>query len=224
MKIAALFMIAAALSAQPISDEAIKKAIAFGQTFKSRSKFLEDGMKASKVQIASSMAKDGISKYVTFFTDFDAVASAAAQANQQMKPFSLNEAKTLPLTGLTYAHIELHARGDLPVRRLNKRFIQNSSHFVLKIGEDVLQPLSKEMSKAQDASWEMPIALFSWWQAGNVSLLTGGTLGMSGGRVEMEYVFRIPDEKAIGPAQAIIIDGDGKRHSEKIDLAKALKR
>ena len=82
------------------------KAIAYGSSFKSRLQYLDKGLKHQKVQLASAWAKDGMSKYVTFFTDYEAVAAAAAQAKQEMRDFTTEDAQKLSLTGMIFAHVE----------------------------------------------------------------------------------------------------------------------
>lgn len=202
----------------------LAKAIEYGSQFKSRRQFLEKGIRHNKIQLASAWAKDGISKYVTLFTDFEAVASAAAQARQEMRTFQISDATKLPLTGLVYAHVEIHGRGDLPVRKVARRYIRDAAHLVLQFGENTVQPLSKEFKGARDASLEIPVAVFAWWDSGNVSLLTGGALGISGAKVEMEFVFRLSLEQIKRRGSVILIDGDGNKHKEDVSFAEVLQR
>ncbi len=201
----------------------IQKAAAYGSQFKSRKQFLEKGLKDQKVQLASAWAKDGISKYVTLFTDFEAVAAASAQAQQEMRSFSPADARKLPLTGLVYGHVEIHGRGDIPVRKVRKRYVEQQAHLVFQFGEDIVQPLSKATKGVRDASPDLPVALFSWWDAGGVSLLTGGTLGWAGAKVEMEFVFRLTADQMRQKGTLILIDGDGNRHKEELDPSKVFK-
>jgi len=196
------------------------KAIARGSEFKSRVQYLEKGLKQNKVQLASAWAADGISKYVTFFTDFEAVAAAAAQAKQEMRTFTTEDALKLPLTGLVYAHVEIHGRGTLPVKKVKKRYVRNSAHLVIQYGEEVIQPLSKELTSFRDASVMSPIALFAWWDRGNVSLLTGGPLGFEGSKVELEFVFRLTPVQQKEKGRVILIDADGHRHQEDVDFSR----
>ena len=101
---------------------------------------------------------------------------------QQMRTLTESDVEKLPLTGLVYAHVEVHGRGDLPTRKVEKRYVRNAAHLVLQFGEEIIQPLSKELVSARDASVVAPVELFAWWQMGNVSLLTGGPLGFSGAK------------------------------------------
>lgn len=200
-----------------------KKAIEYGSQFASRKKFLERGLKSGRIQLASAWAVDGISKYVTFFTDFEAVASAAAQAKQEMRTFTVADAEKLPLTGLVYAHVEVHGRGMIPTRKVGSRYVRNSAHLVLQFGEDVVQPLSKEVKSARDASVVLPMALFTWWDVGNVGLLTGGPLGFDGAKAELEFVFSLLPGQMKKRGTVILIDADGNRHQEDVDFSKVFR-
>lgn len=220
MKVAHFMMLASACSAASLSHSDIDSAVKNGGQFKSRSKFLEAGLKANKVQLASLMAKDGISKYVTFFTDYEMVEAAAAEANQQMRVLGDDDIAKLPLTGLIYANVEVLGRGMLPIRKVEKRYSGASAHLVLKFGEDVVQPLSKERATVKDASLYLPIALYTWWQAGNVSILTGGQLGFDGVKSQMEFVFSLSPEQRMQRAEVILIDGDGNKHGKNVDFSK----
>jgi hypothetical protein len=200
-----------------------EKAIQYGAQFKSRKQFLERGLTSRKIQLASAWAADGISKYVTFFTDFEAVASAAAQAKQEMRTFTAADAQKLPLTGLVYAHVEVHGRGIIPTRKVGSRYVRNSAHLVVQFGEDVVQPLSKEMKGVRDASVVLPVALFTWWDLGNVCLLTGGPLGFYGAKAELEFVFSLSPDQMKKKGTIILIDADGNRHKEDVDFSEVFR-
>lgn len=199
------------------------KAIATGMSFKSRLKYLEAGTKDQRIQLASAWAKDGMSKYVTLFTDFEAIASAAAQANQEMRPFSVEDAKKMPLTGLVFAHVEVHARGSIPVKKLAKRYVQNAAHLVLEVDGKVIQPVKKELTRAVDASVQLPVGFYTFWQSTNVSLLTGGTLGIDGAKAEMEFAYSIDPAMRSKKGKVILIDADGNKHFEDVDFSKVLR-
>jgi hypothetical protein len=199
------------------------KAIAYGQSFKSRLQYLDKGLKDQKVQLASAWAKDGMSKYVTFFTDYEAVAAAAAQAKQEMREFTTEDAKKLPLSGLVFAHVEVHARGMIPVGKLSKRYVQNAAHLVLEVDGKVIQPLSKELKKVSDASVIIPVGFYTYWQANdNISILTGGPLGVEGAKAEMEFVFAMDPSIKTKKGKVILIDADGNKHQEDVDFGKIL--
>jgi hypothetical protein len=205
---------------QPTTNADIDKAIARGSEFKSRLQYLDKGLKRNKVQLASAWAMDGISKYVTFFTDFEAIASAAAQAKQEMRTFTSEDALKLPLTGLIYAHVEILGRGMLPVKKVERRYVKNAAHLVIQYDEEIVQPLSKELKSVSDASFIAPIALYTWWESKNVSLLTGGTLGWEGSKAELEFVFHLTPEQQKRKGKVILIDADGNRHQADVDFSK----
>ena len=57
------------------------------------------------------MAVDGISKYATFFNDWQALAAEAAAAHQQLRELRADEVQA---SGLLHAFVEVHARGAIP--------------------------------------------------------------------------------------------------------------
>jgi hypothetical protein len=212
-----------ALSSLYAQETDYSKAIAEGQSFKSRKQYLEKGLKDQKVQLASSFAKDGMSKYVTFFTDYEAVAAASAQARQEMRDFTVDDAKKLPLSGLIFAYVEIHARGMIPTAKLPKRYVENSAHLVLQIDGKVIQPLSKEVKKVSDASVVIPVGFYSYWQTNNFSILTGGPLGVEGAKAELEFVFAADPSIKTKKGKVILIDADGNRHQEDVDFGKVFR-
>jgi hypothetical protein len=198
------------------------RAIAFGKRFPSRVKFLEDGTKTNKVQLASAMAMDGISKYVTLFTDFDAVAAAAAQARQEMRDFTEADAAALHLSALVYANVAVHGRGAIPVKKVEKRFIQNPAHLVLQIDGAVVQPVSKGLKSAERSVTDLGVTSVSATRIGGVSLLTANRLGWEDNRAELEFAFELTPEQMKKRATIILIDGEGNRNQKDIDLSAVL--
>jgi hypothetical protein len=209
-----------ALSGVYAQEADYSKAIAYGQSFKSRLQYLDKGLKDKKVQLASAWAKDGMSKYVTFFTDYEAVAAAAAQAKQEMREFTAEDAKKLPLTGLIFAHVEVLARGMLPTKKLSKRYVQNAAHLVLEVDGKVIQPLRKELTKVSDASVMIPVGFYTYWQSNSFSLLTGGPLGVEGAKAEMEFAYSVDPSIRTKKGKVILIDAEGNKHQENVDFGK----
>jgi hypothetical protein len=209
-----------ALSGVYAQEADYSKAIAYGQSFKSRLQYLDKGLKDKKVQLASAWAKDGMSKYVTFFTDYEAVAAAAAQAKQEMREFTAEDAKKLPLTGLIFAHVEVLARGMLPTKKLSKRYVQNAAHLVLEVDGKVIQPLRKELTKVSDASVMIPVGFYTYWQSNSFSHLTGGPLGVEGAKAEMEFAYSVDPSIRTKKGKVILIDAEGNKHQENVDFGK----
>jgi hypothetical protein len=215
-------IIAITLASSSLFAQDYGKAVAEGQSFKSRVQYLEKGLKKQKIQLASAWAADGTSKYVTFFTDYDAVASAAAQAKQEMREFTVEDAKQLPLSGLTFAHVEIHARGAIPIMKMSKRYVQNMAHLVLEVDGKIIQPISKQVTSVADTSVVIPVAFYSYWQGHTVSILTGGTLGFDGAKVEMEFAYSLDPSIKTKTGKVILIDALGNKHEEKVDFSKVL--
>lgn len=217
------FWISASLLAQQttryVANEAqISKAVAYGESFPSRNRYLEGALKRNKFQIASAWSKDGISKYFIFFSDFDIIASAASEAKHEMRHLTKEDIQKLPLSGLVYVNVQLHARGTMPVRKLEKRFTRSNAHLVFEIDGRVIQPISKQLLSQNDASVEFPVALFTWWETKNISLVTGGTLGYDAQRVELEFAFSLAPDQMNKEATVILIDGDERQYKTVVNL------
>ena len=130
-----------AIAARPSLNEAqIKQAIAYGARFKTEDEFFKSGIKGVRIKLASAMAMDGISKYATFFDDWNVIAAKSAAANQQMR--ELNPIG-IQSKGLLHVIVEIHARGTIGNGKLSRRYGKERAHLVLKIGERVVQPLAK---------------------------------------------------------------------------------
>ena len=161
-----------------------------------------------------------MSKYVTFFTDYEAVAAAAAQVSQEMREFTADDAKMLPLSGLIFAYVEIQARGSIPTAKLPKRYVLNSAHLVLEVDGKVIQPLRKEVTKVTDTSVVVPVGFYSYWQSNSLSILTGGPLGIDGAKAELEFVFAADPSIKTKKGKVILIDADGNRHQQQVDFGR----
>src|SRR5690242_6123591 len=75
------------------ADSSILAAIRQGARFKSRANYLEDGTRDVTCTLSNIWSRDGITKEARFFSDFDVIAAAAADAQRQMRPFGLEDAK-----------------------------------------------------------------------------------------------------------------------------------
>jgi len=199
------------------------KAIAYGTSFKSRLQYLNKGLKDQRVQLASAWAKDGMSKYVTFFTDYEDDPPSAPKAHKQMPDYTTEDAKKLPLTGLIFAHVEVHARGMLPTRKLSKRYVQNAAHLVLEVDGKVIQPISKELTRVSDASVIVPVGFYTYWQSNNFSILTGGPLGVEGAKAEMEFAYSVDPSIKAKKGKVILIDAEGNKHQDDVDFSKVFR-
>jgi hypothetical protein len=179
----------------------IQAAIQEGGKYKTIDKFLEKGLRGKRVKLASAMAVDGISKYATFYSDWQAVAAEAAAANQQMRGLKPEQIES---NGMLHAFVEIHARGAIPTSKLNRRYREQRAHLVLKIGEKVIQPVEKNMIRKDDQGVGMIIA------------------GVPSGKITLEFAFDVLPEDLRAPVEVILIDGDGNRHQQKADLSGVL--
>jgi len=204
---------------QVASEAQIAKAVAYGESFPSRNKYLDGALKKNKFQIASAWSKDGISKYFIFFSDFDIIASAASQAKHEMRNLTTEDIQKLPLSGLIYVNVQLHARGTMPVHKLEKRFGHTNAHLVFEVDGQIVQPVSKQLVSQNEASVEFPVAVLTWWDTKHTSLVTGGTLGYEGERVELEFGFRLTPDQMNKKATVILIDGDERQYKTDVNLS-----
>src|SRR5580704_8537991 len=102
-----------------LTPQQVQAAIQEGSKYKTIDKFLEKGLKGTRIKLASAMATDGISKYATFFNDWQAVGAEAAAAHQQMRELKPDEVQS---NGLLHAFVEVHARGAIPASKMIRRY------------------------------------------------------------------------------------------------------
>jgi hypothetical protein len=179
----------------------IQNAIQEGSKYKTVDKFLEKGLRGRRVKMASAMAVDGISKYATFYNDWQAVAAEAAAANQQMREMKPEQIES---SGMLHAFVEIHARGAIPTSKLNRRYREQRAHLVLRIGEKIIQPVEKNMIRKSDQGVGMILA------------------GVPSGKITLDFAFDVLPQDLQAPIEVILIDGDGNRHQQKADLSGVL--
>jgi hypothetical protein len=209
----ALISVGMLVSAESPLD--IRSAISHGRKFKSRSRYIEKGMKTSRVFITEL---DGVAKMITFFDDYDIVAAAAAEATQKMLPFTVTDTQDLPLRGLVYARVSLIGT-YWAAYKVEARYVQHPAHLVLQFGNTVIQPVSKETTKDQSDSVELPVSVFAFWNTKHVSVLAQSPLAMVVRQAELEFVFQLSEVQKKATANVILIDGDGNHHQKRADLS-----
>jgi hypothetical protein len=175
----------------------IQAAIHEGSKYKTVDKFLEKGLKGKRVQLASAMAADGISKYATFYNDWQAVAAESTAAHQQMRELKPEDVQS---NGLLHAFVEIVGRGALGTSKMNRRYEGTRAHMVLKIGERIVQPSEKNMIKHSDQSVGAVIA------------------GVADKKITLNFDFDVSPADLESPIEVILIDGDGNKHQHKVDL------
>lgn len=202
--------ISPAVAQSPLSDDAVQRAIAEGMRYRTRGEYLERGTKGHACKIAGLFAMDGISKEIRFFTDYDIVASAAAAANAEMRSFTLADARQLPLTGLVLANVRMTARGMIPVRELQSKYVKNGVHLVLRVNDTLVQPIKKESASAETSGGEIA-TLYGYWGSNNIGLLTGVPLGFQKSEFQQEFVYPTHSDVLPRELTAFMIDSDGNR-------------
>lgn len=160
---------------------------------------------------------DGISKDVRVFTDFDIVAAAAAAANAEMRKFTIEDARKLPLHDVVFANVNMTARGLVPVQRLRNKYVDKGVHLVLQIADSIVQPISKESAKSSGSSSDLG-TLYQWYDLGGMSLLTGVPLGWSSQRFQQEFVFPVSGSAIPKDLTVFVIDHEGKRNKISCDF------
>ena len=197
----------------------INEALAFGNQWKSPNKFVEEALKPYRVQIASAWSKDSISKYVTFVTDWITVAAFATEAKRRMLPVTQADTERLPMEGLLNAVVELHGRGMMGASKLNGRWGGGSAHMVLKIGEEIVQPVAAKAMSEQSVEYQN--WMFVTKTFGGLGWTIGGPLpSYAEGKITLKFSFALNDRQSKENVSVILIDADGKQHDGKVDLAK----
>jgi hypothetical protein len=191
----------------PLSAEKIVEAITYEEQFNSKDDYLAHGLKGQKIKLASAMAMDGISKYVTFYGDWDAIAAYAADAKREMRPVTPEGIKS---TGLLHAFVEVAARGALPVSKLNRRYFGNHAHLVLKTEDGkTIQPIEKEMLTQMD-------------QTTGSTVVESLLIGYAAKKNTIEFSFNVSLQELNHVAEVILTDGDGHQHKAAAHLAGVL--
>jgi hypothetical protein len=214
----AIFLAQRVEAQKAIPDSVIDAAIRQGLQFKSRASYLEDGTRDVTCTLANIWSRDGITKEVRFFSDFDVIAAAAADAQRQMRPFGVEDAKKLPLTGLLHVNVQMTAHGLFPVKTLQQQYASKGVHTVLSIRDSVVQPLDATTVKS-DVDGETIGVLFNWYRIGNTSLITGTPLGFQNSHFEQEFAYAVAVATLPGKVKVFVIDSDGGKSEKECDVS-----
>jgi hypothetical protein len=218
----AILWAALVLATQPValSQDAVKDAVAFGARFKSADQFLDDGLKPYKFKIAGVMATDGTSKYVTLLTDWTTIAAASADAHRRLRSLTEEEFTKFPNSGLIQAIAEMHARGIVPVHRMQGRYGNGRTHLVLTFGETIVQPLDQRvMSDVSSPAYQLWV----------FTSTTFGSLGWAlvqpaGGwpeeKIVTNFTFSLSEQQRRSKGKLILIDGNGSKDDSDVDFGK----
>jgi hypothetical protein len=174
----------------------MQAAIQEGSKYKTVDQYLEKGLKGKKVKLDSAMARDGISKYATFYNDWQAIAAQAAAAHQQLRELKIDDVKS---DGLLHVFVEVVGRGEIGTLKMDRRYQNQRAHRVLQIGDRIVQPAEKSMIKET-----MQIA---------ETILLGPAR-----KITLDFAFDVVPDDLQHPVEVILIDGDGNKHEAKADL------
>jgi hypothetical protein len=195
-----------------LTPQQVQSAIQEGSKYRTLDQYLEKGFNAKplrwnkpgrrtpdveRIQLASNMSKDGISKYATFYNDWRAIAAESAAAHQQMRDLKPEDVQS---KGLLHAFVEVHGRGLVGEGRLDRRYGHERAHLVLKIGGRIIQPVDKSMIY-RSGDW-----------------VTTALLAPSG-KITLDFAFDVSPEDLQKPVEVILIDGDGNKHHKVADLS-----
>lgn len=205
------------------SDSVIASAIQKGQRYRSRQSYLEDGTRDVTCTLSNIWSRDGITKEVRFFSDFDVIAAAAADAQRQMRAFGLDEARKLPLTGLLHVNVQMTAHGLFPVKRLEDEYAAKGVHTVLAVGDSIVQPL-EATSVTSSTDHETIGVMFNWYRVGNTSLITGTPLGFHDSHFEQEFAYGIPSATLPEKVRVFVIKADGDKSEKECSVAGVVNR
>jgi len=222
----ACLMTASSVVAQNrFSAEELERFMALGKTYKNKTDYLHGALKNNRIQLASAMAADGISKYVTFFKDRDVVASLVADGNSNLHTVTADELQTIPKTGLLFANVELHARGLIPVNKLNKRYTDGRARLVLQIQDRYIEPVKDGFFPSAPKTG-CTQTFYLWSVFGNyrfgvatITPVTGSCEPVGPSKFSLEFAFVVSDEDMKKDAAVILLDGDGHKHSSNVKLS-----
>lgn len=185
-----------------LSPAQIQEAINYGSKFQTRDKFFEKGLKGVRVKFGPGvLGPGGMSRYVTFFDDWNWIGSEAAAARQQIREVSPSDFHP---TGMLHALLEVHASGGAGTSRLSRKYLDDRSHLVIRTGVRTIQPTAEKMLMRSDAP-------------GIADLLVG-----EGGKITVQFEFQVSTEDLKMPTSVILSDGDGKRFEAKVDISNLL--
>jgi hypothetical protein len=202
-----------------IQPSEIDTAIAIGSCYKTEMEYVAD------ISSQNTICKKEFC--YLFFSDFEIIAGAAARATQEMKQFTKSDVESLPLRGLTkvYVSVGKSVTGGLIGAIRDRNFVQHwaggNVHMVLKIGDQIMQPVSSSLNGVLGPTLTLPI--YAFWEAPpDPSLLAAGPLHTSDLQAYFEFSYDLTPEQQSSVCEIILINGQAKKHVDRIDLSQVL--
>lgn len=233
------FLFAAALSSfgailnlsaqQQFSIEELQQLASKGSGYRNKIEYLHGELNSNRVQLASAWAADGISKYVTFFSDKDVVCSLVAEGNANLHTVTVEELEAIPKTGLLFANVELHARGAVPIYKLNKRYTDGKAKLVLQINGSYVEPVKDGyFPSAPKTGCTQTFYLWSMFGTyrfgfGAITPLTISCDPVGPSKFSLEFGFQLSEVQMQQTATVILLDGARHQHRSRIDLSELRK-
>jgi hypothetical protein len=207
-------------------QDELARGIAVGKQFPTRKQLMADLEKKNKIELSSLWSKDGIQKDVIFYKDYHVVAMRVAEATQQLREVSENDLSKIPFTGLLFARLELHARGNFPIRHLNERFTDGSTHMVLQIDGANVQPATGQFfPKPEKQTCVGQYYSYSIFAIHNFAIGVGGPENVfwdctqRTDRFNLEFGFRLTPDQLRKQATIIVANSEGQRFVANVDLS-----
>jgi hypothetical protein len=148
-------------------------------------------------------AADGIRKDAVFFNDWQAIVAQAAAANHQVRELKPADVQS---KGLLHVFVEMQAKGGTVAELVR---YNEHCHFVLRIGDRVVQPVDKNANFRDGQSTEVFLVEHTSRQANPVG----------SPRITVSYSFDVSPQDLLSPVEMILVDADGNRITHEADLA-----
>jgi hypothetical protein len=222
----ALMGVCAGQSQSVFPRDEMAKGIAYGKQFATQKQLIEVGLKKNKIELSSYWSKDGIQKEVVFYKDYHVVAVRVAEATQQLREVSEKDLSNIPYTGLLFAHLELRARGTFPIRHLNQRFTDGSTHMVLQIDGANIQPAKEGFfPRPEKQTCVGQYYSYSIFAIHNFAIGVGGPDRVTWDctqrtdRFNLEFGFHLTPDQQRKQGTVIVANSEGERFVASIDLS-----
>jgi hypothetical protein len=174
----------------------IDGAISLGSKYKTQEKYAKDCLGVNTIC-------HGQACYL-FYSDFEIIAGAAARANQELRPFTREDAEKLNLSGLTHIYVTVSNNNGVIGEELYARhWAGGNIHMVIQSGGKLIQPVEKG-----NGSFSSLLFLLGYAETSLEN--------------SFDFAFNLSQEQLFSPGETILIDAQAKKHIEKASFADIL--
>lgn len=138
---------AGAALAQRMTDTEIEAAMKLGAQVGAK-KLWADIKKKQQFRINRAGFGDPVEKKITIIKDADRIALEAAEAKRQMRILTIEEVRAHVLLGVVEVLVEANCYNNLYAGSLASWGPEGGVHLVLKIGDQIIQPIEKRAGQA----------------------------------------------------------------------------